>query len=338
MVCIFYWNARQCCRKARGRPAQLRAMNNDCYISVFYSILLRFQLQKRLRRFWTGPVNTTVQDGGMAETFPSDKPGQNPDDIVVSLRGITNRFGTQVVHEHLDLDIRRGEILGLIGGSGSGKSVLLRTILGLNRQAEGTVTVMGVNMDNSSDQEEVRRQWGVLFQEGALFSSMNVGENIAFPLREFTSVPKEMQADIARMKLEFVGLPQLAYEKFPSELSGGMKKRAGLARALALDPAILLLDEPTSGLDPLSAADFDQLLLSLRESLNLTVCMVTHDLDSLYAACDRVAVLAEKRIYAVDTIKNLMQVDYPWIQEYFKGPRGRAAECTAEKDEGHGGD
>lgn len=261
--------------------------------------------------------------------------GEGEREVIVSLRGICNRFGKQVVHEDLDLDIRKGEILGLIGGSGSGKSVLLRTILGLNRQASGSITIMGVAMEQASEEEKarVRGQWGVLFQDGALFSSLNVGDNIAFPLREFTHVSKEMREDIARMKLEFVGLPANAYGKYPSELSGGMKKRAGLARSLAMDPLLLLLDEPTAGLDPLSAADFDQLILTLRETMNLTVCMVTHDLDSLYAICDRVAVLAEKRIYAVDSIPNLLKVDYPWIQEYFTGPRGRSAADTKEAHE-----
>ena len=248
-------------------------------------------------------------------------------EVVVSLRGITNRFGSQVVHENLDLDLRKGEIMGLIGGSGTGKSVLLRTILGLNHQAAGTITIMGVKMSTASEKEKarVRAQWGVLFQDGALFSSLTVGENVAFPLREFTSVSRNMREAIARMKIEFVGLPPFAYDKYPGELSGGMKKRAGLARALAMDPAILLLDEPTAGLDPLGADAFDQLVLSLRSTLGLTVCMVTHDLDSLHAICDRVAVLAEKRIYAVDSIPNLLHVRLPWIQEYFTGPRGRAA-------------
>ena len=257
-------------------------------------------------------------------------------EVVVPLRGINNRFGKQVVHENLDLDLRRGEILGLIGGSGSGKSVLLRTIMGLNRQASGSVTIMGADMDRAPEQEkaEIRSKWGVLFQEGALFSSLSVGDNIAFPLREFTDISKSLQRDIARMKLHFVGLPPDALDKFPGELSGGMKKRAGLARALVMDPAILLLDEPTAGLDPLSAADFDQLVLTLRETLKLTVCMVTHDLDSLYAICDRVAVLAEKRIYAVDTIPNLLKVDHQWIQEYFTGPRGRSAACSHEREQG----
>ena len=267
----------------------------------------------------------------MNKSSPSSN-APSSSEIVVSLSGITNRFGSQVVHENLDLAIRKGEILGLIGGSGSGKSVLLRTILGLNRQAEGTVTVMGVNINEASEVEKskVRSQWGVLFQDGALFSSLTVGDNIAFPLREFTSVSKSMREGIARMKVDFVGLPGFAYAKFPGELSGGMKKRAGLARALALDPAILLLDEPTAGLDPLGATEFDQLILTLRDSMGLTVCMVTHDLDSLYAICDRVAVLAEKIIYAVDTIPNLLEVELPWIQEYFTGPRGRAAGCAQE--------
>lgn len=248
-------------------------------------------------------------------------------EVIVSLRGITNRFGQQVVHEKLDLDVYKGEILGLIGGSGSGKSVLLRTVLGLNKQAEGSIRIMDVSMEEAGEAEKaaIRRQWGVLFQDGALFSSLNVGENITFPLREFTSLSSSMQAEIARMKLRFVGLPDLAYGKFPGELSGGMRKRAGLARALAMDPAILLLDEPTAGLDPLGAADFDALIRELRDTLDLTVLMVTHDVDSLYALCDRVAVLAEKRIYAVGSIDELLQVEYPWIQEYFSGPRGRAA-------------
>ncbi|MDR0828050.1 MAG: ATP-binding cassette domain-containing protein [Desulfovibrio sp.] len=246
---------------------------------------------------------------------------------LVSLRGICNRFGDQVVHEHLDLDICGGEILGLIGASGSGKSVLLRTIIGLNRQTEGSVRVMGTDMDaaGKKDRDRTRRRWGVLFQGGALFSSLTVGENIAFPLREFTAISESLRRDVAMLKLSFVGLPASVYKKFPSELSGGMRKRAGLARALVLDPDLLFLDEPTAGLDPLAAEAFDRLLLELKKNLALTVCMVTHDLDSLYTVCDRVAVLAEKRIYALDTIDGLLQVDYPWIQEYFRGPRGRAA-------------
>lgn len=267
---------------------------------------------------------------------PFSPENEHPPQSIVSLRGITNRFGSQVVHENLDLDIRKGEILGLIGGSGSGKSVLLRTILGLNRQAAGTVSIMGVNMQTASPEEKmrIRQQWGVLFQDGALFSSLSVGDNIAFPLREFTDLSPAMRTAVACMKMEFVGLPPLAFNKLPSELSGGMRKRAGLARALVMDPAILLLDEPTAGLDPLSAADFDQLILTLRDSLQLTVCMVTHDLDSLYAACDRVAVLAEKRIYAVDSIPGLLHVEYPWIQKYFTGPRGRAANPAARGSTG----
>ena len=277
-------------------------------------------------------IDTATNHSAGPDVSPAAAPEQS--ETVVSLRGITNRFGKQVVHENLDLDIHRGEILGLIGGSGSGKSVLLRTILGLNRQAAGTVSIMGVDIDKAGEAEKawVRRQWGVLFQDGALFSSLSVGDNIAFPLREFTSVSPSMRRDIARMKLDFVGLPALAFDKFPGELSGGMRKRAGLARALVMDPAILLLDEPTAGLDPISAADFDQLILSMRAGLNLTVCLVTHDVDTLYTTCDRVAVLAEKHIYAAGAISELRKVDYPWIREYFGGPRGRAAALSHEDD------
>lgn len=249
---------------------------------------------------------------------------------IVSLRGVRNSFGTNVVHDSLDLDIFENEILGLIGGSGAGKSVLLRAMLWLRAPQAGTVSVMGVNLAKATaaDWKRIRRQWGVLFQDGALFSSLTVAENVMAPLREFAALSKSMMRDIAAMKIQMVGLPAKAGSLYPSELSGGMRKRAGLARALALDPKLLFLDEPTAGLDPLGAAAFDALLLSLRESLGLTVCMVTHDMDTLYAACDRIAVLAEKRIYATGAIEDLKKNPYPWIQEYFNGPRGRAAYST----------
>lgn len=259
---------------------------------------------------------------------------ENPqEELIIQLKNITNQFENNIIHKELDLDIRKGEIIGLIGGSGTGKSVLLRTILGLNKQTSGEIEIMGVTMGTASHDatDVIRRQWGVLFQDAALFSSMTVGENIMFPLREFTQLRGSALEEIARMKLDLVGLPQQAYDLIPGELSGGMRKRAGLARAIAMDPAILLLDEPTAGLDPLGAAGFDQLLLTLHASMGLTVIMVTHDLDSLHTICDRVAVLAEKRIYAIDTITNLMKVDYPWIQQYFNGPRGRAAALSIEK-------
>ena len=245
---------------------------------------------------------------------------------VVTLRGVSNSFGPNVVHENLDLDIYKNEILGLIGGSGSGKSVLLRTILWLREPQAGEITVMGLNLRNAKDADwaRIRRQWGVLFQDGALFSSLTVEENIQAPLREFTTLSKRLMREIAAMKIHMVGLPPKAAALYPSELSGGMRKRAGLARALALDPALLFLDEPTAGLDPLSAEAFDELLSGLRETLGFTVCMVTHDLDSLHAVCDRIAVLAEKHIYATGTIAELKENPYPWIQEYFNGPRGRA--------------
>ena len=246
---------------------------------------------------------------------------------VVSLRGVTNSFGPNVIHENLDFDIYENEILGLIGGSGSGKSVLLRTILWLREPQAGTVKVSGINLKNATNEEwrDIRRQWGVLFQDGALFSSLTVEENVMAPLREFASLSRSLMREIAAMKIHMAGLPAKAATLYPSELSGGMRKRAGLARALALDPKLLFLDEPTAGLDPLGAEAFDMLLVGLRDTLGLTVCMVTHDLDSLHATTDRIAVLAEKHIYATGTVAELSQNPYPWIQEYFNGPRGRAA-------------
>jgi ABC-type transport system involved in resistance to organic solvents, ATPase component len=249
-------------------------------------------------------------------------------EALVTLRGVSNWFGSNVVHQDLDLDVYEGEILALIGGSGAGKSVLLRSVLWLRPPQKGEITVMNIPLFTASDADwrTIRRQWGVLFQEGALFSSLTVRENIQAPLREFASLSRPLMDKIAAMKIDMVGLPARAGDLYPSELSGGMKKRAGLARALALDPALLFLDEPTAGLDPIGAAAFDNLLLELRDNLGFTVCMVTHDLDSIYTVCDRVAVLAEKRIYATGTVRELETNTYPWIQEYFNGPRGRAAQ------------
>jgi phospholipid/cholesterol/gamma-HCH transport system ATP-binding protein len=245
---------------------------------------------------------------------------------IISLCGIVNRFGPQVVHNGVDLDVKRGEVLGIVGGSGSGKSVLLRTIIGLNRPAEGTIEILGKPMLDLNERErrEIEERWGVLFQNGALFSSLTVVENIEAPLKEHTSLPPELRREIADLKIRLVGLAPEAGAKFPSELSGGMKKRAGLARALALDPEILFLDEPTAGLDPIGAAEFDELIQSLQQSLGLTVIMITHDLDSLAAICDRIAVLVDKRI-KVGTLAELQRDDHPWIKAYFHGPRARAA-------------
>ena len=245
---------------------------------------------------------------------------------IISLRGIVNRFGKQVVHNGVDLDVKRGEVIGIVGGSGTGKSVLLRTIIGLNRPAEGTIEILGKSMLDMSerDRREIEERWGVLFQNGALFSSLTVAENIETPLKEHTKLAPELRREIADLKIRLVGLAPEAGAKFPSELSGGMKKRAGLARALALDPEILFLDEPTAGLDPIGAAEFDELIQSLQRSLGLTVVMITHDLDSLAAICDRIAVLVDKRI-KVGTLAELQRDDHPWIKAYFHGPRARAA-------------
>jgi phospholipid/cholesterol/gamma-HCH transport system ATP-binding protein len=248
-------------------------------------------------------------------------------DSIISIRNLGNSFGKQVVHEKLSLDIRRGEILGLIGGSGTGKSVLMRAILGLRRPRSGEITVLGADLFSASAAvlEDIHKNWGVLFQDGALFSSLTVAENVLAPLRRFTRLGKRYLDEVAALKISMVGLPPDVGPKYPAALSGGMRKRAGLARALALDPNILLLDEPTAGLDPIGAADLDALILTLSKSLGLTVLLVTHDIDTLYRVCDRVAVLAEKRIYAVGSIDELLLVKHEWIQNYFLGPRGRAA-------------
>ena len=245
---------------------------------------------------------------------------------VISIRGLRNQFGRQVVHDDLDLDVWRGEVLGVVGGSGTGKSVLLRTIVGLNRPRAGRITVLGseVGRLRSSEWRRLQERWGVLFQNGALFSSLTVAQNIQVPMKEHKDLPRRLMDELAALKIGMVGLPADAAAKYPAELSGGMRKRAGLARALALDPEILFLDEPTSGLDPIGAAAFDELIGDLRRSLGLTVFMVTHDLDSLRTICDRIAVLVDRRI-KTGTVEQLLQDDHPWIREYFHGPRARAA-------------
>lgn len=250
---------------------------------------------------------------------------------LVSVRGLVNRFGSQVVHDDLDLDIYPREILGVVGGSGTGKSVLLRSIVGLRRPSAGAVTVFGQDLQALSPTARslVERRFGVLFQKGALISSLSVVENIALPLIEHARLKRREAEHLARLKLSLVGLPGSSGDKFPESLSGGMIKRAALARALALDPEVLFLDEPTAGLDPIGAAAFDELLLTLRNALGFSVFLVTHDLDTLYATCDRVAVLAQKRVLVADRLS--VVEDYPdaWIQEYFHGPRGRAATAAA---------
>ena len=249
-------------------------------------------------------------------------------DTIISVQGLKNSFGDQIVHEGLDLDVRRGEILGVVGGSGTGKSVLMRSIIGLQIPDEGRIDVLGEDMVGRTEDEakNIRRRWGILFQNGALFSTLTVAENVEVPIREyFPFIKPPLLDEIAGYKIAMSGLPADAGPKFPSELSGGMRKRAGLARALALDPELLFLDEPTAGLDPIGAAAFDELIESLQKKLDLTVFLITHDLDTLWAICDRVAVIADKKIIAVGTIEELLALDHPWIQEYFNGPRGRAA-------------
>jgi phospholipid/cholesterol/gamma-HCH transport system ATP-binding protein len=253
---------------------------------------------------------------------------------VITVRGLRNSFGDAVIHEGLDLTLCRGEILGVVGGSGTGKSVLLRSIIGLQTPDEGEIDVLGENMVGRTEDEakNIRRRWGILFQNGALFSTLTVAENVEVSIREyFPFIRPPLLDEIASYKIAMGGLPADAGPKYPSELSGGMIKRAALARALALDPELLFLDEPTAGLDPISAAAFDELIKSLQQRLDLTVFLITHDLDTLYAICDRVAVIADRKVIAVGTIPELLALDHPWIQEYFRGPRGRAAAVTAEE-------
>ncbi|HET6522706.1 MAG TPA: ABC transporter ATP-binding protein [Geminicoccaceae bacterium] len=248
------------------------------------------------------------------------------DGAVIRVRGLRARFGRQVIHDGLDLEVRRGEIMGVVGGSGTGKSVLLRMIIGLMRPAAGDIEVLGRDVTRLSDAgaRELQARWGVLFQDGALFSSLTVAENIQVALRERFDLDRALLAELTGLKVALVGLSSDACGKYPAELSGGMRKRAGLARALALDPEILFLDEPTAGLDPIGAAAFDELIRNLQQSLGLTVVMITHDLDSLITVCDRIAALVDKRV-VVGTVAELRRHDHPWLRDYFGGPRGRAA-------------
>ncbi|MBD9396468.1 ABC transporter ATP-binding protein [Pseudomonas sp. PDM11] len=254
-------------------------------------------------------------------------------EAIIQVRDLTNQFGPQVVHQHLDLDLYRGEVLGVVGGSGTGKSVLLRTIVGLREPNAGTVRVFGEDLLTlpAGRRSELERRFGVLYQRGALFSSLSVLENIALPLIEHAGLNRAQAERLARSKVALVGLPGHAGDKYPTELSGGMVKRAALARALALEPDILFLDEPTAGLDPIGAAAFDQLIRTLRDALGLSVFLVTHDLDTLYTLCDRVAVLSQKRVLVADTLDVVAATDDPWIHDYFHGPRGRAADQAAAR-------
>ncbi len=257
---------------------------------------------------------------------------QEARETVIQVRGLRTQFGDHVVHDGLDLDVYRGEVLGVVGGSGSGKSVLLRAIVGLLRPKQGSVNVFGTDMLNATDEirAKIEQRWGVMFQDGALFSSLTVCENIEVPMREQTDLSPKTRRALAELKVAMVGLPPNARDKYPSELSGGMRKRAGLARAIALDPEIVFLDEPTAGLDPIGAAAFDALIKKLQTTMGLTVFMVTHDLDSLHAVCDRIAVLAEKKVFVTGSMKDMMKVDHPWVHEYFHGPRARAAGFETE--------
>ena len=247
-------------------------------------------------------------------------------ETVLSVRDLTVGFGDNIVLDKLNLDVLRGEILGFVGASGTGKSVLMRTVLRLLPKRSGSIEILGAQYDKVSDEERLAldMRLGVLFQHGALFSALTVRENIQVPMREYLDLPQDLMDELARLKIELVGLAPEAAEKYPSELSGGMIKRAALARALALDPDLVFLDEPTSGLDPIGAAEFDELIAKLRDTLGLTVYMVTHDLDSLFSVCDRIAVLGQKRVLVEGTIEDMLACDEPWVKSYFRGKRARA--------------
>ena len=245
---------------------------------------------------------------------------------VISVRGIVNRFGHQVVHDGLDMEVMPGEVFGIVGGSGTGKSVLLRTMLGLQHPAAGTVTIEGRDITTATAREllEIKRRYGVTFQQGALFSSLTVAQNVELPIAEYYQVSAATLRELAELKIRLVGLPADAAGKYPAQLSGGMTKRAALARALALDPVLLFLDEPTSGLDPISAAAFDRLVLYLQQSLKLTVVMITHDLDTIFRTCNRVGVIVDRRMIS-GTLDEIVRHEHPWIREYFHGERSRLA-------------
>jgi len=270
----------------------------------------------------------------VAEILPDgEQASAAASDAIISVRDVTVAFGEKVVLDKLSLDVVRGEILGFIGPSGSGKSVLMRAILGLTRKRSGKIELFGVDVDKATDRQrmEIDMRMGVLFQHGALFSALTVLENIQVPMREYLDLPRRLMDELAMLKIQLVGLPPDAALKFPHQLSGGMIKRAALARALALDPDVVFLDEPTSGLDPIGAAEFDELVGKLRDTMGLTVYMVTHDLDSLFSVCDRIAVLGQKRVIVEGTIEDMLQVDEPWVKSYFRGKRARQIDLETRR-------
>lgn len=258
-------------------------------------------------------------------------------DPIITVRGLTTGFGKTIVHENLDLDVMRGEVLGVVGASGSGKSVLLRMIVGLLEPRAGQITVLGTDVvaAGAGGRAAVGNRWGVMFQGGALFSSLTVRENIEAPMRERFEIDPKTRSALADLRIAMVGLPPAAGDLYPADLSGGMRKRAGLARALSLDPEILFLDEPTAGLDPIGASEFDALIVALQKALGLTVFLVTHDLDTLHATCDRIAVLADKKVLVTGTMAQMLKVDHPWVHAYFHGPRAHAAQSAQTLDAAH---
>ncbi len=249
-----------------------------------------------------------------------------PNSEVIKVRDLVVDFEAHRVLNGVNVDLHRGEILGFVGASGAGKSTLARTIIGLLPKRAGRIEILGVDIDKATDEQKraIDRRWGVLFQQGALFSSLTVGKNIEFPIREYLRLSNRLTTEMAIAKLEMVGLSPDVYREYPSELSGGMIKRAALARALALDPEILFLDEPTSGLDPISAGEFDALILTLQQTLGISVLMVTHDLDSLHRVCDRIAVLGDGKIIAAGTMDKMLESKHPWLMSYFHGDRAHA--------------